>query len=238
MVSSIDQYYKEVASSVTAAIAWFETTGLNEAVIEDHAVFKVGKGMLTFSDKREIDRLGTKLKLVKEEHVVHYLHMTKKNGDEARNFSYVGFTRGVNQLHEEGVLMNQEGGIKYFPTDGIVTLDSGEEIVLSRETSGKYVCDKLEELASLRVLNSGWFTLPQKYGEDKELLPIATGKIRIPPYVTTAVSLLSKVNEDLPFMESTGDVMRADYSGVVVMPVRWLYRLLQDMLVIINNRKG
>ena len=215
MSTTLDQKYRLLHPRLVVARDWMVAEGLDVTDVRDHCVFKVGRAKTGFGNKRLATRESL-VELIQEKHVVHYIRMTKRVTDKSMvPYGYKSPFMLANQLHGSGLMSNQEGLCRYYPTD-----------------SRASIADKIDAMDRTK-LNARNYILPQDYGVG-ELLPKVAEIVEVPSAMADAISFMSYFQKGIDKTE--GGAVEREFNGTIVMPVTLMFGLIQDMVTLAERR--
>ncbi len=222
-----NEYYAAFKDDIALAREWFEDNELNKLTYHDVVIFRITHRIgESKSSTVEAINSDTVRRVTERDYCVEFLKITKQMPNK-RVLTYI-----YNMPYASaGLLVNgsplfekASSGCRYMPTGYVIPVgdelnDTGVEIVMGRETTGKYVCDQVDKSRIATVRSLQWVPSIKYPMNKRSTLPKAVDTDVIPNCVVNTLSLLAKVGSGV--YEVSKD--NTDFNGIVVTPVLALY---------------
>lgn len=236
MVGKINKYYPLFKDDILATYNWLQSQELDKVSIYDVVIFRIGDCTVPFKHKEEIDT-DLKLAVTDRDYKVEFLKITKRVDTGMLVYSYKSSIPVRQKMLDAKILLNQYGKCKFMPKEAIIPAEdpgnfTHEELDVGRETSGKYVCDNIDNTDTDIIKSTVW--MPSVMYEDgKTELPIAHNGREIPEYVVNVISFLGKLGSNVHKYAQDDEVR--NYNGIVVIPVLMLLKKVMDITQLIDK---
>ena len=254
MASNSAIYYVAFADILQCALDWYNGEGFYDTELRDVLITRIGRRIgYVKDDIVQAIEADPVRRICERDYVVDFLKMTKRldkqvmygymqefNGLGARNNrDQVMFANsGGNRYNADGTRVTElddRDKVRYMP-EGVDVTHGGKTVHVSRETTGKEVCAKLERVGNEVYKSTRW--VPEIVYEDGSKFLPDTGQYNlvreIPECMVQAMSFMGYIARD-SYRPGTE---QAKFGGTVVMPVAAVKSQLESALTIANKWKG